>query len=720
MKKRIETLVNELPEIYQTIYGYSELSTAVSRECHDRLVEIEIVYTALENKLGRPLRVLDFGCAQGFFCFSLAKRGASVVGVDFQKENIDLCNALAEENPEMAVRFLQGRIEEIITTIKDNEYDLITGLSVFHHIVHQHGSDTVRGWIADLAGKTAAMIFELALHEEPLYWAPSLPENPRDILNGCHFVHEIGRFSTHLSDISRPLYVASNRYWIYGDEIERFDHWTTESHGKENGAHQGTRRYYFSENRIAKAFELTLGVKERNEKEFFREVDFLNTPPKNYKTPELFVHGHNNYETWVVMEKIPGILLLDAINSGVNYDAEKVINGLLDKLVILESNGYYHDDIRMWNILLQEDNKVELIDYGSFSVNKDDCSWPFNIYFSFLILIYEISAKKVYNSGILRPPVISPYSLPAPYNKKLEMLWGKSLESWSFKEISDHIKSNVDDDIMEQPSDIQKIWMQVVDSSIIKSEECQEALKEELSNIKLNLANLVNGLEMVSVQSEELNNIKTIIDSLKHAEQPVDELNYVANKQPVDELNYVANEQPTDELNCVANDEYLKLIAESEAKTQDLLRAIDDLNNHISAKDKYIVDLENNIIAVNKSTSWRITWPLRKIKNFFVDPFSKARFARVKRAIKKIIIFFVKKIIEIVNTNLRIKNLVLMIAHKTKTYGIIKRIYYKYKKNDSSIKSDCETIVKTTNSMSTRSKKINSLLVKFDNSKRKQ
>ena len=117
MKKVIEGLVHALPEVYQTIYGHPDLSQVVSRECHDRLVEINVIYSALEKKLGRPLRVLDLGCAQGFFCLSLAERGASVLGIDFLKENIDLCNALAEENPQLNVKFSQGRVEEVIAQL---------------------------------------------------------------------------------------------------------------------------------------------------------------------------------------------------------------------------------------------------------------------------------------------------------------------------------------------------------------------------------------------------------------------------------------------------------------------------------------------------------------------------------------------------------------------------------------------------------------------------
>ena len=59
-------LVNDLPEIYQPVYGHNELSTDTSRTCSDRMEYIGHIYKLLESKLSRPLRVLDLGCAQGF------------------------------------------------------------------------------------------------------------------------------------------------------------------------------------------------------------------------------------------------------------------------------------------------------------------------------------------------------------------------------------------------------------------------------------------------------------------------------------------------------------------------------------------------------------------------------------------------------------------------------------------------------------------------------
>ncbi len=62
----VRVLVSRLPEVYQPIYGHPELSEHASRATEDRFEDIRRVYEVLSDHLGRPLRVLDLGCAQGF------------------------------------------------------------------------------------------------------------------------------------------------------------------------------------------------------------------------------------------------------------------------------------------------------------------------------------------------------------------------------------------------------------------------------------------------------------------------------------------------------------------------------------------------------------------------------------------------------------------------------------------------------------------------------
>lgn len=205
----LSDLVAELPEVYQPIFGHPELCPTVSRSCDDRLAQIISVYRTLEMVFARPLRVLDLGCAQGFFSHRLSQLGAQVHGVDFLEANIAVCQALAAERSDRGIVFETARIEDVLSRLEANRYDLILGLSVFHHIVQARGAPPVRGMLAAAGVKVAAALFEIAVAEEPIYWAAAQPQSARELLSDYAFVHEIARHDTHLSDVRRPLFLPA-------------------------------------------------------------------------------------------------------------------------------------------------------------------------------------------------------------------------------------------------------------------------------------------------------------------------------------------------------------------------------------------------------------------------------------------------------------------------------------------------------------------------------
>jgi O-antigen chain-terminating methyltransferase len=112
-KSDIAELVAEVPELYQPVFWHRSISGAAARLCNDRLQHILQVYDTYRNEIGCTVRVLDLGCAQGFFSFARAERGAEVVGIDHLRENINVCRALAAERAAARVRFEEGSIENL-------------------------------------------------------------------------------------------------------------------------------------------------------------------------------------------------------------------------------------------------------------------------------------------------------------------------------------------------------------------------------------------------------------------------------------------------------------------------------------------------------------------------------------------------------------------------------------------------------------------------------
>jgi O-antigen chain-terminating bifunctional methyltransferase/kinase len=462
----IEKLVSDLPEVYQPIHGHPELSGRVSRSCFDRLEHITRIHDALQRLLGRPLKVLDLGCAQGYFSFNLAERGAIVHGVDFLDKNVAVCNSLAQENPALQVGFETGRVEETIARLEPGQYDLVLGLSVFHHIVYEKGADVVRAMLEHAAAQSGALVVELALREEPLYWAPAQPEDPRALLESIAFVHEIARHGTHLAAISRPLFVASSRYWILEDQASRFDSWSLDPHGLAQGTHQASRRYFFSVDRILKFYRFDHPRGEHNKTEFTKEVRFLQKPPPAFSAPALIAFSERETDAWLAMQRLPGRLLLDLLREGAKVDSRTVLLAVLKQLAGLEAAGLYHDDVRTWNVLVAEDGTTHLIDYGSISSKARDCAWPGNPFLSFFIFVREVATGVVDNSDPLRTVTISPYGLPQPYRSWATFLWRRPLTEWSFRLMYQTLLETPTEMVEEPALEPNSAWMNAIEEAI--------------------------------------------------------------------------------------------------------------------------------------------------------------------------------------------------------------------------------------------------------------
>jgi SAM-dependent methyltransferase len=440
MSSYLDRLIASLPEVYQPIYGHPELSQRVSRTSEDRLRHIVEVYDALAQQLGRPLRVLDLGCAQGYFCLSLAARGAIAHGVDFQQSNVAVCEALAQEHPGLKATFETARVEDVLAALEPDRYDLVLGLSIFHHIIHQRGAASVQRMLAILADKVAAGVFELALASEPPAWAASQPANPRAILAGFGFVIELAQAATHLSAITRPLYFASSRYWRLNGRMERFTSWTSQSHGFEHGTNFGTRRYYFGAGMVAKLFQLDfVRTCHSNLRDHRQEIAFLSDPPAGFETPKLLLHGRSETEAWLVREHLEGALLIDLIAADAPYDAGRVLRDVAGELAALEAVGLHHNDVRTWNVLIAPDGRARLIDYGAISRDDKDCGWPGNLFLSFLIFAHETISGKVEDCYPFRTPKLNPDDLPEPYRSAFWRVFERPEGEWRFADLSESL-----------------------------------------------------------------------------------------------------------------------------------------------------------------------------------------------------------------------------------------------------------------------------------------
>ena len=467
-------LISQLTEIHQPIFGHPEYEIYPSRPYEDRLHHIMQVYDALQNLTGRQLRVLDLGCAQGFFDFTLAEHGAQVHGIDKLDENIAICNAIAKENPKLSIIFESSSLEDSLVKLKEDQFDLILGLSVFHLIIHGRGADFVRQMLRELSSKVGICVFEFALPSEPVYWASSQPEDPRNLIQDFAFIHQLASHGTHLSEIMRPMYVASNSFWFIDSFIGHIQSWKVYPHALAVEANQD-RRYYFDDNIFVKIYKIEKGSAQMNRgtfncEEIVREADFLRHPPQGIPVPKIIAAGNNDHEAWLVRELIPGELLLDIIQRRQMYDPAQVLKDVLDQCVKLEEAGYYHNDIRTWNILILSDGHATLMDHGAIVKLPLDCVWPENIFLSFFIFTYEVNTGHQLDPIPMRIPAMSPGWFEPPYRELIEAFLSQSVSMWSFE-----FMRRLFDDLVIQSSgkSLQKfnldyftLWQQAVENAI--------------------------------------------------------------------------------------------------------------------------------------------------------------------------------------------------------------------------------------------------------------
>ena len=509
----IKDYVDKLPERYQPIFKHDELSENVSRKSEDRLDHIVNIYKVFEKKLDRPLRVLDLGCAQGFFSLSLAEIGASVVGIDLSDINIEVCNQLANEHPGFNVDFQVASIENIIATLQRDQYDIVLGLSVFHHIVYKEGIEFVQALLKALGDNVAIGIFEFALADEPMYWGVSQPKDSQQLLEGFLFIHELDRHNTHLSTITRPLYVVSNHYWCLNDQIGIFDSCTTNSHALVQGTWKGTRRYYMADKLIIKMIRLdhdVLGTS--NLQEYNNEVVFLKNISPSSHFPKLLLYGQNQYEAWLVREKLPGDLLLDKILCDGQYDVNCVLHDVLNELAELESLGFYHNDLRPWNVLITAESHASLIDYGSIAKKQEDCEWPHNLFLTFLTFAYETITRKVNGSYPFRPIVISPGQFMQPYQKWITEFWSYPTSKWSFKLLFELFLQMSDDKKSDNLPEVTSLylWMQSMEDAANRHTALIRHLQYQLDNSANIMVEIKDALNRINISME-----KTVCQKVK-------------------------------------------------------------------------------------------------------------------------------------------------------------------------------------------------------------
>lgn len=371
-RSELDELVARLPGACQKIYGAPEYDARAMRDCDSRWALLDPLLSSYP-KPPRDIRVLDAGCAQGYFALKAAEKGCRALGIDVSEPNLALCRHLSARAGLPADFELRALDEDFLNSVPDGRFDFAFLFGALHHICRERGLAKAQELIALLARKTRCLVAELALKEEPLDWAASLPEDPAELLAPFPFRKKLGESPTRLSDIRRPVYFASGRFCRVEGRFFEFDSVQTKSHDFVGELHRGSRTYFFGKGLVVKEYKLDTGLAGVNRPEAQREKAVLEEyGGKIPLLPPLLAYEADGERIRLARGFKEGELLSSRIASRRPYDAWGVVEDVLKELEALESLRLYHSDLRSWNVVLAPDGRAGLIDFGAVGPERDE------------------------------------------------------------------------------------------------------------------------------------------------------------------------------------------------------------------------------------------------------------------------------------------------------------------------------------------------------------
>lgn len=329
----------------------------------NQIQAVKEICKILEKKVGRKLRILEIGSAQGYGTLSFAKLGHSVTTIEWEKENYSFLLQLIDGvsfKHNIASHFLE--IESLGEKI-DSNFDLAISLGSLEHVYRCLNLDKQKIFFDFIASHTSVAMWDVPIFEDRAHWNWSLPEDPLIQFNERLYMGEIGWFLQHSRGYKRPLIITSDKYVLNGEtlyEIKQSGSFTKHPFTDENTL----RRKSFNLGDVIIKTELhPLDLGEGSE--IFAEAQFLKNISRRLskilRLPKIKYVNNGRLMSQFGRTSIPGQRIDEILNSE-NY--EDVLRHFIHLCAELAHNGIFPNDLRPWNILW-DGKRCNFIDFAS-------------------------------------------------------------------------------------------------------------------------------------------------------------------------------------------------------------------------------------------------------------------------------------------------------------------------------------------------------------------
>ena len=180
----------------------------------------------------KNLKILDLGCGGGLVCEPLARLGASVTGIDFVSQNINVAKKHARES-KLKIRYSQMDIKKI--SLKE-KYDLILMFEILEHL--DDWKNLIKKMKSLLKPKgilivstinrtLLAQILAIFVAENILNWVPKNTHNFKKLIKPEELIYHLKKNKFKVIDLTGLVFKPISAEWRLDKKNTKINYFCT-------------------------------------------------------------------------------------------------------------------------------------------------------------------------------------------------------------------------------------------------------------------------------------------------------------------------------------------------------------------------------------------------------------------------------------------------------------------------------------------------------------